>query len=259
MGLMVTIIVGLLVVLIVFVVVVTAIQQHKEKLDAERRVHVAKQKAIIDENEELILSLTNLPPNPHINKILNTRSLNAVKTIKTLTPEKKSLDSLIKELNARLQVIQGLIEKKEHVEKKFVLPDNEKQIIVILQCVKKLRAVLRSEQNKGVISAELFKKEDQHFELIQLKINVESLMNRAAQAQHKQMIGSARQYYEKALMTIAKSSSVNEYLVQKKAEIASQLESLASSLKNVNAQDAETKAKSEENELDVIFQQKKKW
>ena len=43
---------SLIISLIVIVVVVTSIQQHKEKLEAERRVKVAKQKAIIDESED---------------------------------------------------------------------------------------------------------------------------------------------------------------------------------------------------------------
>ena len=256
---MVTILIGLIVVLVIFVVVVTAIQQHKEKLEAEKRVQVAKQKAIIDENEELVLNLTNLPPNPNISKILNTRSLNAVKVIKTLKPGNKSLNSLINDLSNRIQLAQGLIEKNNSTENVFSLPDNEKQTILILQCVKKLRVVLKSEQNKGIISAELYKKEDEDLEVIQLKINVESLMKRGLQAKNKEMIGSARQYYEKALMTLAKSPSMHGYVAQKKAEIGTILASLADSLKHVNAQDAATKAKNEENELDVIFQPKQKW
>ena len=47
---MISIIVGLVVALIIFVVVISAIQQHKEKQEAEKRVKVAKQKAIIDES-----------------------------------------------------------------------------------------------------------------------------------------------------------------------------------------------------------------
>ena len=78
---MIAIIVGLIIALIVIVVVVTSIQQHKEKLEAEKRVKVAKQKAIIDESEELIFNLANLPSNPNIVKILNHRSLNAAKNM----------------------------------------------------------------------------------------------------------------------------------------------------------------------------------
>ena len=54
---MIAIIVGLIVALIIIVVVVSAIQQHKEKMEAEKRAQVAKQKAIIDETEELVMAM----------------------------------------------------------------------------------------------------------------------------------------------------------------------------------------------------------
>ena len=63
------IIIALIIALIIIVVVVNAIQQHKEKLEHEKRAKAAKQKAIIDETEELILSLANLPSNPSLIKI----------------------------------------------------------------------------------------------------------------------------------------------------------------------------------------------
>lgn len=63
------------------VVVVSAIQQHKEKQDAKNRTLVAKQKAIIDESEALILNLGNLPSSPNLVKILNRRGVNAAKAM----------------------------------------------------------------------------------------------------------------------------------------------------------------------------------
>ena len=54
-------------------------RRHKEKIEKEKRAKVAKQKAIIDESEELILKLAHLPPNPNIVAILNARSLFAAK------------------------------------------------------------------------------------------------------------------------------------------------------------------------------------
>ncbi len=98
---MIAIIVGLIITLIVIVVVVSSIQQHKEKLEAEKRIKVSKQKAVIDESEELILNLANLPSNPNIVKILNRRSLNAVKTMQELMPEVKGIKKRLQELKSR--------------------------------------------------------------------------------------------------------------------------------------------------------------
>ena len=255
---MIAIIIGLIVALIVFVIVISAVQQHKEKQEAEKRTKVAKQKAIIDESEGLILNLGNLPSSPNLVKILNRRSLNAAKAMQTLMPKIKGIESRIQELNARLEAAEDLA-KNQGNEEVFMVPDNEQQILTILQCIKKIRATLKSEQSKGTLDAQTFTKEDQRLDAMQLKINIESIVKRGSQAQSKEMLGSARQYFEKALQTLASHPIKSEYVASKQSEITNQLAHITDSLKSTNANDAAKKAKSEENELDLLFQPKKKW
>jgi len=255
---MVAIIVGLLIALIIFVVVVSAVQQHKEKIEAEKRAKVAKQKAIIDESEELISNIGNLPSSPNLVKILNKRSLNAVKAMQELMPKTKGIKNKVQELTARYEASNDLAASQSS-EDSFVLPDNEQQILAILQCIKKIRATLKSEQSKGTLDAQTFTQEDQRLDTMQLKINVESLLKRGGQAQSKEMLGSARQYFEKALQTLANHPLKTEYTTTKHAEISAKLVEITDSLKVTNASDAAKKAKDEENELDILFQPKKKW
>ncbi|OUR59753.1 hypothetical protein A9Q74_16300 [Colwellia sp. 39_35_sub15_T18] len=255
---MIAIIVGLIIALILFVVVVSAVQQHKEKQQAEKRVKVAKQKAIIDESEELILNLSNLPSSPNLVKILNRRSLNAAKVMQDLIPEMKGIKSRVQELTSRLEAAEDLATNNAG-DDNFMLPDNDQQILTILQCIKKLRATIKSEQSKGILDAQSFTKEDQRLDAMQLKINIESLVKRGTQAENKEMLGSARQYLEKALQTLANHPLKTEYVKTKQSEISQQLNDITESLKSTNAQDAAKKAKNEENELDVLFQPKKKW
>jgi hypothetical protein len=255
---MIAIIVGLIVTLIIFVVIVSAVQQHKEKQESEKRVKVAKQKAIIDETEELILNLTNIPASQNLPKILTRRCLNAAKEMQELMPGVKGIKKKIDDINSRLDAAEDLA-ASQSADENFTLPDNEQQILAILQCIKKLRATLKSEQNKGVLDAHTFTQEDQRLDSMQLKINIESLVKRGSQAQSKEMLGSARQYFEKALQTLAGHPIRSEYTTAKKAEIEQQLVEITDSLKITNASDAARKAKDEENELDVLFQPKKKW
>lgn len=257
---MIAIIVGLIVVLIIIVVVVNAIQQHKEKQEQEKRAKVAKQKAIIDETEELILNLAHLPPNPHIVTILNRRSLNAAQAMMKLMPESGNIKNRINELESRLEASEDLAtSSKTKPDEAFVLPDNEQQLVGILQCIKKLRATLKSEQSKGSLDAQLFMQEDVKLDAMQLKIGVESLVKRGNAAYGKEMLGSARQYFEKALQTISEHPSQSEYTMKRKGEIAAQLEEITNALKSSNAADREKKAKDEEDDLDMLFQPKKKW
>ena len=256
---MVAIIVGLIIALIIIVVVVTSIQKHKEKLEAEKRIKVSKQKAIIDESEELILNLANLPSIPVIIKILNRRSLNAAKTMQQLMPEMKHIKKRVLELDSRLKASVELALNQVASDEAFVLPDNEQQLIAILQCIKKLRAIIKSEQSKGMLDAPSFMKHDQRLDAMQLKINIESLLKRGIQAYNKEMLGSARQYFEKALQSLANHPIKSEYIQIKQAEIAEKLDEITDALKNTNARDAAKKSKDAENDLDLLFQPKKKW
>jgi hypothetical protein len=251
------IIIALIIALIIIVVVVSAIQQHKEKLDQEKRTKAAKQKAIIDETEELLLSLANLPSSPALIEILNNRSLNAAKSMTQIMPENKQLTKRVQEMEARLNANKG--NSASTGEQNFTLPDNEQHLVGILQCIKKLRVTLKSEQSKGNLDAQTFTQEDLKLGAIQLKIGVESLQKRGNMAHEKEMLGSARQYFEKALQTLSESPVQTEYCKAKRDEIQNTLSEITSSLKNANAKDAAKKAKDEEDDLDLLFQPKKKW
>jgi hypothetical protein len=255
---MIGIIVGLIVALVIIVVVITAIQQHKEKQAAEKRALVAKQKAIIDETEELIITMANLPANPGITEILNRRSLNAAKKMLQILPDAK-IKSRVKDLEARLKAAEDLTNNSGDQAENFILPDNEQHLVAILQTIKKLRAILKSEQNKGVLDAQTFMREDLRLDSMQLKISIETLIKRGDQAYAKEMIGSARQYYEKALTTLGNHPHKTEYVQSKISEIEDKLEEISTMLKSTNAEDRAKKAKSEEDDLDMLFQPKKKW
>jgi len=252
------IIIGLVIALVIIVVIVNGIQQHKEKLEQEKRAKAAKQKAIIDETEELIMNMAHLPPNPVVIEILNRRSYNAAKAMKQIMPEMKQIASRVQEMEARLNASKEMAANSTG-EVSFTLPDNEQQLVVILQTIKKLRATLKSEQSKGALDAQTFMAEDHKLDAIQLKISVESMHKRGNAAYQKDMLGSARQYYEKAMQTLNDHPRQTEYSQNKKVELEAVLEEITAALKNTNARDAAKKAKAEEDDLDVLFQPKKKW
>ncbi len=253
------IIIGLVIALIVIVVIVNAIQQHREKQEQEKRAKAAKQKAIIDETEELLLNMAHLPTNPKVVEILNRRSLNALKNMRQIMPEIKGIKNRIQEMEARLSASEDMSASNSGHDEVFMLPDNEQQMVVILQTIKKLRITLKSEQAKGSLDAPTFMHEDQKLDAIQLRISVESLFKRGMQAFNKEMLGSARQYFEKALQTLVDHPAQTDYVIQKRGEIENQLEEITMALKSSNAHDAAKKAKAEEDDLDMLFQPKKKW
>ena len=255
---MIIIIIGLIVLLVIGVVVVNGMQQHKQKQEQEKRAQSAKFKAIMDESDDLIQRLSAMPPSPVLVNILNKRSLNAAKSMQQLSPDSKLIKQRVQELEAKLKVSSEQA-STQTAEENFVLPDNEQQLVSILQAIKKLRIMLRSEQSKGSLDPQSFSKQDLRLDAMQLKIGVESLLGRGQKAYDKEMLGSARQYFEKALQTLKSHPNQSEYTRTKKEQIEDQLAEITKALATTNAKDAAKKAKDEEDDLDVLFQPKKKW
>ena len=73
------------------------------------------------------------------------------------------------------------------------------------------------------------------------------------------MVGSARQYFEKALATLSGVSYSDEYVSAKRQEVENYLEAISSELKASNATSRKKKAEQEQDDLDVLFAPKKKW
>ena len=87
----VSIIIVLIVALIVIALWVSAVQQHKEKQEAERRKELTKQKAIIEETEEALMNSANIPLSENIIRVLQRRIYEALNTMVTSSPTSKAL------------------------------------------------------------------------------------------------------------------------------------------------------------------------
>lgn len=257
---MIAIIIGLLVCLIIFVVVVSSIRQHKEKIQAEKRARVAKQKLLMDETEQLILQLASLPCSQNMLVILNKRILNAALRIQEILPKTLGIQKKIDELSKRVKrATEAANNQAPNFDETFVLPDDDKQIIALLQCIKKIRITLKSEHAKGGLDPNIYNAEEGRYSAIQLKINVETLAKRGIQAKNKGLNGSARQFFDKCLTALSKSPKKTEYVVSKQEEVKGLLTEITDNLKSGAAPDPNKSPDESVDELDLIFQPKKKW
>lgn len=252
-----SIVIVLIIALVIIAIMLNAVQQQKEKQAAERRAEVAKQKLVIDETEEVLLNAANIPMSKNLIMLLQKRIYDAIRTMAELMPESKELRVRMEEAKSRIESPDP--NAQDSSGEALVLPDNDKQIIGLVQGIKKLRAVVRSEHSKGKLDPQVFINEDKRLERLQLRINVESLIKRGRGARSTGMVGSARQYFEKALATIAAQTSNDEYVQTKRAELEQFLTEITNELKNANADDRRKKQEAEKDDLDVLFAPKKKW
>ena len=164
------IIIILIVSLVIIAIVVNALQQHKEKIEAEKRTEIAKQKSVIDETEHVLLAAETIQISQRLKTILLTRVLNALKIIYELNPKIPDLKQRIIEAQDRIKNIE--LEDESPVNENFVLPDSDKMVILYIQAVKKFRVLVRSEHAKGKIDKQTFTHEDRQLASLQLKVNV---------------------------------------------------------------------------------------
>ena len=251
------IIVVLIVTLVVAAIVINAFQQHKAKLEAEKRTELAKQKSIIDETENVLMAASQFPLSPKLVWVLHQRVQNALKVMLELNPAMPEIRQRVKDAEARVQAID--LSATTPDQSAFNLPDNDKMIIQMIQAIKKLRVLLRSEHSKGKVDTQMYMHEDRSLERLQLRVNVETLARRGKAALGSNMLGSARQYFEKAINALEAQTQPDEYMQSRHGELTAMLKEIQDNLKNVNAKDREKKKAQERDELDELFAPKKKW
>ncbi|QHJ10791.1 hypothetical protein FX988_01012 [Paraglaciecola mesophila] len=251
------IIIVLIVSLIVMAIIVNAVQQHRNKVESEKRIEVAKQKNVIDETEEILLATEHIKVSQQLKYILQQRILNALKIIAQINPSVMDINSRLETANNKLKELAG---NQEQVSSdSFSLPSSDKQVVVYIKCVKKMRGLLRSEYTKGRVDSSAFVVEDKFLERLQLRANVETLMRRGESSIQAQQLGSARQCIEKAITALDSQTQPDDYIIQRKQELEGKLKQIQDSLRSANTEDVLKRRESERNELDELFSEKKKW
>jgi len=203
----------LVVALFVLAIIVNAMQQHKQKVELERRQKLARFKLVYDEAEELIGIASTFPVGKALIVMLNKRARDALAKMVEVAPTADNKNRLA-DYNER---VKSLSESgNEDVTDGFEVQQADKQVIGMINAVKKLRATLRNEHSKGKVDTQAFQIEDRKLVKIQLRISVESLVRRGEMAHKSQMLGSARQYFEKALKTLDDQTFTDDYITARR-------------------------------------------
>ncbi len=251
-----TIIIILIAFLIVCGIAATAVQQHNERKETEKREEVSRQKQIFEETEEAILAASQMPISQVTIAILRKRALNALKTMYEYNPT----PDVISRIDEGKKVLKNMdLKSPAPNQNSFTLPDSDKIIIKYIQAVKRIRNLLRSENAKGNVPPKLFAQEDKAVESLQLRVNVETLHKRAADAIKTQLQGSARQYLEKAISALKKHKPPSDYTQKRLKELEELKGSLENSVKDSNMQNLIDAKHADSEEIDELFAPKKKW
>jgi len=251
-----TLIITLVVALIVIAIIVNAIQQHKERLASLKRAEFSKLRAMLEDTEELIVNSANVPLSPAISQMLLKRIAFTLKAMVELEPGARDIKQRLQETEKRLTETAS---DNSSFTDSVTLPDNDQALIGMIKGIKKLRTVLRAEHARGNVDTQMVIQEDRRLEVSQLRINVESQIKRGNQARSNNMLGSARQYFEKALTALTNTPHQDDYALTRKSEVIQALQDIATQLKEGNLRDRERKEEKENKDLDELFAPKRKW
>ena len=242
--------------LLFLVIAYNIMQQYKQRQEADRRVLMTKQKLIIDESDELLLNASRLPYTKALVLLLQNRILDALRAISQANPALNSVRQRIQDVTAQINYVQEHYQANE--ESAFRAPDSDRQALQMLQLVKKIRAVMRVEQNKGKIDPQAFVAEDRRLELLLLKINIANLIQRALDARVQRQFGSAKQMLTKGITTLAAIHDKDAWLVTREEEMRMALREMAEQLEQANQKELD-QLNEKKDDLDVLFQPKRKW
>ncbi len=247
-------------VLLLLIIGISIIQQQKARVEAERRTELARQRAIIDETEGVLSNTGLIPCSSNIVLILYKRIEEALVIAAPLAPaQKNDYERRLFDLRAQIEALNNTPKSAPAIEM-FRLPDNDRQVLTLVQTLKKMKAILRAEHNKGRVEPTTFAQEELRIDSLQLRINVDSMLARGRAACFMKQYGSAKQMVTKALSTLhtIKAQTPNDPFIAKKVDEAkTMLDEIMGAQKMAQPQVAA--AKEDEDDIDVLFQPKRKW
>lgn len=250
-----------LVALLLFVMIgYSIIQQYKQKVEAQRRIAIAKQRAVITEVDELLLNATRMPFSKSLLLILQNRIRNALLIMLNTSPKTPAIREHLSNTEAQIEQIKNNYTPPD--ESVFRAPETDKEALALLQVTKKIRAVLRSEHAKGKINTEVFVAEDHRLEIMQLKINLENSMKRIFDAKLAQQWGTANQMINKLLKILGAITDKDSYLERKQQQLVEHKSEIKAHLVKTSDEERrimQQKEAEKKNDLDELFADKKKW
>ncbi|USD64385.1 DNA repair protein [Vibrio sp. SCSIO 43136] len=248
-------IIALVAVLLVLVIGYNVMLQYRMKTESAKRQEAGRYVAVIDATEDLIGNAHHLPYSKDLLVCLNTRILDALEAMAELDPKNKQLKSRIANMNAQ---IEQLKENFKDETANFRNPSSDKQAIVMLKLVKRLRETIRSEHNKGRFDTQAYVAENARLEQIQIRINIENVIKRANDSVMRGQAGTAKQLLKKGLEALTTKNDA--YSTQAKEKLQQMLDELEQKRMDKDAaamQELEDKERSDD--MEALFGNKKKW
>ncbi|EII5633352.1 DNA repair protein [Vibrio cholerae] len=249
-------IIALVAILLILVLGYNIMLQYRVKVESAKKQESSRYVAIIDATEDLIGNAHHLPFSKELLVCLNNRILDALQSMYDLDPKNKQLAQRIENMKGQINHLQNNHPGGESTS--FKVPSSDKQAIIMLKLVKRLRDTIRSEHNKGRFETQAYVAENARLETIQIRINIENVIKRANDSILRGQPGTAIQLLRKGIDAL--SSKNDSYSNQAREKLQTMYDELEQKRQNKSASDLQQIEENErKSDMDVLFGEKKKW
>lgn len=249
-------IIALVAILLILVLGYNIMLQYKVKVESARKQESSKYLAMIDATEDLIGNAHHMPFSKELLLCLNTRILDCLENMYELDPKNKQLAQRIEHMKGQIRHLQENHPGGDSTA--FRVPSSDKQAIVMLKLVKRLRDTIKSEHNKGRFETQAYVAENSRLESIQIRINIENVIKRANDSIIRGQPGTAVQLLRKGLDVLStKNDNYSNQAREKLQQMYDELENKRQQKSATELQEIEEKERN--NDMEALFGEKKKW
>lgn len=249
-------IIALIAILFVLIIGYNVMLQYRTKVETVKKQESSRYLAIIDATEDLIGNAHHLPFSQDLLVCLNQRILDALENMLELDPKNRQLAQRVENMKNQIQQLKENYTGGESTT--FKVPSSDKQAIIMLKLVKRLRDTIRSEHNKGRFHTQAYVAENARLETMQIRINIENVIKRANEAVMRNQTGTANQLLKKGIDALA--SKNDNYSNQAREKLKSMLGELDQNKKEQNAEELiAMEEKERSSDMEALFGEKKKW
>ncbi|WP_406037744.1 hypothetical protein [Succinimonas sp.] len=243
-----------IIILLVFVIIAYMLySDYQVQQEMDKKLLISRQKNIIDETDDILMNVTQIPFSNRMIVILQNRILSSLQIIATVQ-NSIQVQQRINDMSSQIEITKTSPSR----DTQFAPPANADQSLKMIRTMRRLRQILRKEFNRGRISKNDFVDEDKVLEINIYKIQFSNLMNNIEEALTNNQNGTARDLIKGGLGSLNKLQFRDSWLEGVKnhlEEILARINSEAE--KRLEQEMANEKAK--ESDIDILFMPKKKW
>ena len=242
------------IILLVFVIIAYMLySDYQVQQEMDKKLLISRQKNIIDETDDILMNVTQIPFSNRMIVILQNRILSSLQIIASVQ-NSIQVQQRINDMSCQIEITKTSPSR----DTQFAPPANADQSLKMIRTMRRLRQILRKEFNRGRISKNDFVDEDKVLELNIYKIQFSNLLNNIDEALTNNQNGTARDLIKGGLGSLNRLQFRDAWLESVKNHLEENLARLNSEAeKRIEQEMANEKAK--ESDIDILFMPKKKW